>query len=133
MINIEHEDLFGKVIADAVTRVNSNLGINSFEKVRAVNAIAKAAYRIQTSGAFMEFSADDGNLLIWSDSNEIYEIKPDGRCQCKAHMNGNICWHRAAKRLLEHYFTAEKEAADIEYMQSEGWSREGSRQVLGLA
>jgi hypothetical protein len=35
--------------------------------------------------------------------------------------------------LLEHYFTAEKEAADIEYMQSEGWSRDGALQILGLA
>jgi hypothetical protein len=133
MIKIENEDLFGKVIADAVATVDANFQINTFEKTRAINAIAKAAHRIQTSGSFMEYSADDGNLLIWSDSNEIYEIKPDGRCQCKAHMNGYICWHRAAKRLLEHYFTAEREAADVEYMQDEGWSRDGAMQILGLA
>ena len=51
----------------------------------------------------MDYDAEEDRLLIWSDSNEIYEIASNGRCQCKAQQQNTICWHRTAKRIVERY------------------------------
>ena len=106
MIEIINENLFAKVIADSLSVVDKNTGTNTWEKIRLVNAIAKAAAKLQSRWEFITYDAAENNLLIWSDSNEIYEITADGRCQCTAQSNGFICWHRVAKRLLELYFAA---------------------------
>ena len=106
MIEIVNENLFAKVIADSLSVVDKNTGTNTWEKIRLVNAIAKAAAKLQSRWEFITYDAAENNLLIWSDSNEIYEITADGRCQCFAQANGFICWHRVAKRLLELYFAA---------------------------
>jgi hypothetical protein len=81
MLTISDNQVFGKVIADALISVGENTGIRTDEQERCVNAIAKAAARIETSGCFMDYNAEEDRMLIWSDSNEIYEIGPDGRCQ----------------------------------------------------
>jgi hypothetical protein len=51
----------------------------------------------------MNYDAEEDRLLIWSDSNEIYEIGNDGRCPCKAQEHNTICRHRTAKRIIERY------------------------------
>ncbi len=89
MIEITNQDIFGKVIADALVTVEAK-ALPIWEKTRCINAIAKAAARIETSGCFMDFNPGEDLLLIWSDSNEIYEINKDGRCQCKAQANDVI-------------------------------------------
>ena len=61
-------------------------------------AIAKALGQLRDN-PFIHF---DGNaLLILSDSNEIYET--NGTCSCKAYRQGQLCWHRAAARLVKRY------------------------------
>jgi hypothetical protein len=101
MIKIENQDTFAQVIADALKSVASNTAEGSTEQRRYVNAIAKAAARIEQRGCFMDH--DESRLLIWSESNEIYEIAADGRCECLAEQHHAFCWHRAAKRLIERY------------------------------
>lgn len=108
MIEIKDDALFGQIIAESVAAVNSHLVITSGDQIRAVNAIAKATARIQSSGSFMDFDRELDRLLIWSDSNEIYEINANGLCQCQAAVHGHLCWHRAAKRLLTKYFEAQE-------------------------
>lgn len=61
-------------------------------------AIVKAKQEIE-SNPYMHF--DGQALLILSGSNEIYSA--NGTCQCKAYMNGQPCWHRAAARIVERY------------------------------
>jgi hypothetical protein len=107
MIEIENSAVFGEVIAEALKTVDANSGIQTWEKIRAVNAIAKAAARMQDPAFayWMEFNGDADEMLIWnSRSNCIYTVKD--ACQCMAAQNGVICWHRAAKRLYELYLAA---------------------------
>lgn len=101
MIEITNQEIFGKVIAGALAK--TNLNADEKHRTRCVNAIAKAAARIETYGVFMDYDGDEDRLLIWSDSNEIYEIRADGSCQCKGQGHDVVCWHRVAKRLLERY------------------------------
>ena len=61
-------------------------------------AIAKAKGEIENN-PFMHY--DGAALLILSPSGEIYSA--NGTCQCKAYMNNQPCWHRAAARLVERY------------------------------
>jgi hypothetical protein len=103
MITITNQDVWGSVIADALASAASNTVPDSQELRSCVNAIAKAAAQIEHRGCFMDYDAEARQLLIWSESNEIYEVGPDGRCQCKAFEFHNLCWHRAAKRLTERY------------------------------
>jgi len=44
-------------------------------------------------------------VIMSSTSSEIYEA--NGQCQCKAFVNSQPCWHRAASRLVERYLEAE--------------------------
>lgn len=110
MITITNQDAFAQVIADALASAASNTVPDSQELRSCVNAIAKAAAQIEQRGCFMDYDA--GRLLIWSESNEIYEIDADGRCQCKAYEFHALCWHRAAKRLIERYNEATTAPAD---------------------
>lgn len=103
MIQITNQNLFGKVIADALSATEQNQTLTSGVKLRWVNAIAKASVKIQTDGVFMDWQEND-TLLIWSQgSNEIYEA--NGVCQCKSFTEfGNPCWHRAASKIIKNYF-----------------------------
>lgn len=105
MVNIENQELFAKAIADSLAAVNANDALNTWEKARCVNAIAKASQWLQAS-PFIDFDGEANTLLIWSaeTSNNIYQIGPGNECSCEAWQHGNMCWHRAAKRLLDRYF-----------------------------
>lgn len=131
MIEIKDTDLFGKIVAEELTAVYGNAGLNDWEKVRFVNALAKATAQVEKSSIFMDYDREADKLLIWSDSNQIYEVNADKTCQCRAALNGNVCWHRAAKRLISRYLLAESTEEQIEYLQSEGWSRAGAIATLG--
>lgn len=129
MIEIQNEELWGKIIAEELAAVDGNRSLTTWEKTRFVNALAKAAHRVETSGAFMDFDRGADKLLIWSDSNEIYEVNGDKTCACRAFLNGHVCWHRAAKRLISRYTLAEQ----IEHLvEHEGWTPAGAREVLGV-
>lgn len=107
MIEIQNTELWGKVLKEELVSIDNNRSLTSFEKIRFINALAKAAARIENSGAFMDYDFDCDKLLIWSDSNEIYEV--NGKiCQCRAFTNGHVCWHRAAKHIVSRYQLAEK-------------------------
>jgi hypothetical protein len=107
MIEIRDEELWGKIISEEMASINGNRALTTVETIRFVNTLAKAAVRVEQSGAFMDFDQANGKLLIWSDSNEIYEVNGDKTCQCIAFRNGRVCWHRAAKRLVSRYLLAE--------------------------
>jgi hypothetical protein len=61
-------------------------------------AIVKAKQQIEEN-PYIHF--DGRALLILSPSGEIYTA--NGTCQCRAYVNGQPCWHRAAARLIERY------------------------------
>lgn len=111
MIKIEDKRIFSKVLADAVKAIDANEGINSIEKIRLTNAVAKAAVRIEDRGEFMTWFADEGKLLIWSDSNNVYEVTAGGWCPCVAGQHAKMCWHRVARRLVEKYLAAVDQSA----------------------
>lgn len=127
MIEIRDEELWGKILAEEIAAINGNRSLTSWEATRFVNALAKAAVRIERSGHFMDFDREKDHLLIWSDSNEIYEIGSSKVCGCKAGQNGDVCWHRAAKRLVSRYLLAERLEQEIEYFESEGMSRSAAK------
>lgn len=125
MINITDENIFGKVIADALATVGNNPELDEAGRKRCVNAIAKAAARIEQSGTWMNLDDETGNMLIWSDSNEIYEIgRACDNCQCSAFEHGNLCWHRVATRLIQRY-TEAVEASECEKVLRMSASAEG--------
>ncbi len=88
MTNIDQNKM-QQVAQEAFDRTNS---------LRWQTAIAKAKRQIEDN-PFMHFDGDA--LLILSDSNEIY--RANGTCQCRAYVNGQPCWHRAAARLVKRY------------------------------
>ena len=62
-------------------------------------AITRAVEEIETN-PYMEWKG--GELLVLSStSNEIYTA--NGVCQCKAYKFNQLCWHRAAARLVQRY------------------------------
>lgn len=129
MIKIENKQLFGKLIADSVKKIDQNGGLQTWEKVRWQNALGKAAARIEDHGEFITYLEDEKKLVIWSPSNEVYEVNKT--CQCEAYRHAQPCWHLAAKRLIENYFAAlESEQAEpaktpdaIPYLKPESGKR----------
>ena len=122
MLQIENKDRFGKVIADALAKVELTV-TDSQTKKRWVNAIAKAAVEIEQNGVFMTWQDEDHSLLIWSQkSNNIYTA--NGVCQCRAFEQGAPCFHRAAARLVRLYMEMEnapveaKEVKEIPYLKN---------------
>lgn len=108
MLKIENPDLFGNVVAHALVKIDENTDIRTWEKIRLVNAVAKASQRIDEQGCFMDFDGDADRFCIWSQSsNEVYVLESNEPCTCKAAVHGYICWHRVAKRLWEAYSLAE--------------------------
>ncbi len=119
MLQIENKDRFGKVIADALSKVEQTADAQT--KKRWVNAIAKAAVEIEENGVFMTWQEADKSLLIWSQkSNNIYTA--NGVCQCRAFEQGSPCFHRAAARLVRLYMETENapvkvKAEDVPYLK----------------
>ncbi len=118
MLQIENKDRFGKVIADALSKVELTVA-SSQTKKRWINAIAKAVVEIEENGCFMTWMEADKSLLIWSQkSNNIYAA--NGVCQCRAFEQGSPCFHRAAARLVRLYMEAENalvQAEDVSYLK----------------
>jgi hypothetical protein len=108
MIEIANTELWGKILTEELVSVDNNRSLTSLEKISFINALAKASARVESSGAFMDFDADADKLLIWSDSNQIYEVNGTKSCQCRAFLNGKVCWHRAAKHIISRYVLADK-------------------------
>ncbi len=119
MLQIENKDRFGKVIADALSKVE--LTTDAQTRRRWVNAIAKATAEIEQNGVFMTWMENDKSLLIWSQkSNNIYTA--NGVCQCRAFEQGSPCFHRAAARLVRLYMEMENapvkvKAEEIPYLK----------------
>ncbi len=117
MLQIENKQTFGKVIADALSKVE--LTTDAQTKKRWINAIAKATVEIEQNGDFMTWMEADKSLLIWSQkSNNIYAA--NGVCQCRAFEQGSPCFHRAAARLIRLYMETENapvQAEEITYLK----------------
>ncbi len=112
MLQIENKDKFGKVIADALSKVELTVADPQTKK-RWIRAIAKAAVEIEENGCFMTWMDDSQSLLIWSQkSNEIYSA--NGVCQCRAFEQGSPCFHRAAARLVRLYMETENAPVQAE-------------------
>jgi hypothetical protein len=104
MIKIENPNIFAKCVADALKAIDANPSLNTGEKLRLVNAVAKASNRIQTDGCFMDYDGDADRLIIWSQtSNNVYTVSPGRSCGCVADQHGVTCWHKVAKRLVVLY------------------------------
>jgi hypothetical protein len=118
MIRIENEKVFGKVIADAISAVENNGAITSGDKIRWFNAINKGVQKLGERGEFFNWMTDAQHLLIWSDSNGIYEA--NGTCQCPAFVEfHHPCWHRALAKLIKNYLAAETSA--VVESESDDW------------
>ncbi len=105
MIEIENLLIFGEVTAKAVKAIDGS-GVPTWEKVRLVNAVAKAAARLTEHGEFLTWFDETQSLLIWSDSNEIYTVAPGQPCTCQSAAHNNVCWHRVARQLMQRYCEA---------------------------
>jgi hypothetical protein len=111
MLEIENKDRFGKVIADALAKIELTV-TDAQNKKRWINAIAKAVVEIEQNGVFMTWQEEDHSLLIWSQkSNNIYTA--NGVCGCRAFEQGSPCFHRAAARLIRIYMEPETVAAPV--------------------
>ena len=101
MIEITNKDLFGKTVADALAAVDGNGKINTFKKLRWVNAITKAVLLAEDRSDFIEYLTETDELVIWSDSFEVYSV--NGSCQCEAANRDLPCKHLALKKLWKNY------------------------------
>ena len=111
MLQITNQDKFGKVIADAIAKVELTVTDNQ-TKQRWINAISKAVTEIEANGEFMTWMEDEQSLLIWSQkSNHIYSA--NGVCQCRAFEQGSPCFHRAAARLVRLYMETESKPVQV--------------------
>ncbi len=109
MLEITNQELFGKVIAAALAKVELTV-TDARTKSRWINAISKAAVEIEENGVFMTWQEDDQSLLIWSQkTNNIYTA--NGVCQCRAFEQGSACFHRAAARLVRLYMETAQAAS----------------------
>ena len=119
MLQIENKELFGKIIADSLSKVELTVK-DAQTKKRWINAISKAAAEIENNGVFMTWQDDEQSLLIWSQkSNHIYSA--NGVCQCRAFEQNAPCFHRAAARLVRLYIEAENNPAPVNEMSRTGY------------
>jgi len=109
MIAIENRTVFAAIVSESIEKVQHNRAFNFNEahKKSVINAISKAVIRIREQGEFMTYEPAADRFLIWSQSsNLVYELGPDGRHGCMAELQGAVCWHKAAKRLIALYTAA---------------------------
>lgn len=88
MINVAEEKI-ERIVLDSLTKVARDN--------RWSNAIRKAHTQIETN-PYLHYEND--SLLVLSESGKIYTVGVG--CECKAFKSGLPCWHRAAKRILDH-------------------------------
>ena len=112
MIEIENQEIFGKIIADAFAKIETS-SLKTWEKVRWFNSVVKAVVLIEEQPEFLEFHADEDMLTVWNlETNMVYNA--NGVCECEAGRRGNPCKHRSAKRLIKNYLSAvERETAAV--------------------
>jgi len=67
---------------------------------RWTNAVLRGEKLLSDGNPYLHF--DGERLLVLSESGQIYTA--NGVCQCKAFKEKMPCKHRAAFRLLQHYF-----------------------------
>ncbi len=111
MLQIVNKESFGKIIADALAKVELTV-TDTQTKQRWINAISKAAVEIEENGVFMTWQDEEQSLLIWSQkSNQIYSA--NGVCQCRAFEQNAPCFHRATARLVRLYIEAENNPTPV--------------------
>jgi hypothetical protein len=99
-----NSEVLGKVAAETLVTVqhqfeNKQLTEGCYK--RWIKATGKATVEFENN-PFLAWDLDSKHLIIWSKSNEIYEV--NGTCQCKAYLDGQPCYHRALARLVQRYF-----------------------------
>lgn len=107
MFKLENPELFQQIVSRAIETVQKRWALNEAHQKSVINAISKAVIRIREQGEFMHYDAEADRFLIWSQSsNLVYELGPDGHHGCLAELNGSVCWHKVAKRLIALYNVA---------------------------
>ncbi len=84
MLEINNQQLFGKAIAEAISKVAQNPQGRKLDNW--MKQIARAAVEIETN-PFMHY--DDARETMVIVSTEVYEA--NGVCRCKAALNGFTC------------------------------------------
>ena len=102
--DLKNRDIWHLTLSDLIIDISKNRGLTEDLQSRWVNAIGKAARRIEIDGFAITWEPEKDYLLIWSQSsNNIYEIKKGFGCTCRAAEFANPCWHLAAKKILRRY------------------------------
>lgn len=97
---ITNQAVFDKVVSEAIQNAIINCKYESQAK-RWERAITRAVTEIE-SNPFLSWDAEKVGLLILSStSNNVYAA--NGVCQCKAYLQHQPCWHRAAARIWRVY------------------------------
>ncbi len=107
MIEILDKQLFGKVITNSISMIETNPTLSAGDKKRFINAIGKASARMELfSDYIMDWDAPTGTMTIWNvgGNNKVYSA--NGHCQCESFKAGQICWHRTAAKLFKRYLEA---------------------------
>jgi hypothetical protein len=130
MLKIVNRELFGRCIAESLVRIDRNASINTGEKLRWVNALGKAAARMESSDFLMTWQPESETMVIWTvgTTNQVYAA--NGSCQCRAYLSGNPCWHLAAKQLYKRYLETESASPAPSRKAEEGFY---SKQMLSPA
>ena len=119
MINIENQELFGKVVADALSSVECSRSITEDRKQRWLRAIAKAAVRLELpSECLISYDAESETMTIWNvgRNNELYQV--NGVCQCKAFLANQPCWHLSSKEIYHQYSELIKPTPPVAFTDS---------------
>lgn len=115
-MKIENWSIFESCVREVLVRIERK-DLTAQRKRRACRAVRKAVIRMRSDKALLHYDADADRFVIASEtSTKIYEISPGRRCGCIAGQNGVICWHKAAKRLIELYNAAMLAALCSEYV-----------------
>ena len=85
-------------ISETKLEAVAQMAFNKTNNLRWQTAIAKAKREIE-SNPYIHYTGH--SLLMLSESGEIYEA--NGVCQCRAYLNGQPCYHRAAYKLVKRY------------------------------
>lgn len=97
---------------DALTAVVDQARASTTDQ-RWLVAIDKAYDYLLTTAEPLQYDAETHILLVPSaTSATVY--RANGVCQCKAHENGNACWHRAAGRLVQRVVEAQAQQQQVE-------------------
>lgn len=106
MIEInKNASLWAQIISEEIIAVDTNPALTTFEKFRRITALAKSAHKIEDDSTFIHFDPADKSLLLFTDSANVYRVS-DQRCQCRDALYGDVCWHRAAHRLISRFALA---------------------------